>query len=97
MDAYASDGSRISDINSVAEYVNDIVLHNQNKSRDDEDDDNARYFHLVKLADYSFNNRVILSVSKTIETERENTFPCMNDQDLHSVFYDVVTPPPRIA
>jgi hypothetical protein len=97
VDAYASDGSRISDINSVAEYINDIVLHHPNKTRNDEDDDNARYFHLVKLADYSFNNQVILSGSKTVEAEREKTFPCMDEQDLHSVFYDVVTPPPRFT
>jgi hypothetical protein len=96
VDAYAADGHRINDINSLAEYINDVVLHNQDKPRDDEDDDNARYFHPGNLADYSLGQPVIVSGLKIGEEVREKSFPRVNDQNIHSIFYDVITPPPRV-
>ena len=95
VDTYASNGSRINDINSLAEYIHDIILHHQNKSRDDEDDDNARYFHLVKLADYSFTQQIAISGTKPDGIKAKQDFPYIKAQKLLSVFYDVVTPPPR--
>ena len=96
VDCYTPDGKRINDINSLVEYVHDIILHHQDQPRDDEDDDNARYYHIVKLASYSLSPQVvILSGSRAGDSRDKKTFPHYNDQKLHSVFFDVVTPPPR--
>jgi hypothetical protein len=96
VDCYNADGTRINDINSLTEYINDVILHRQSKSRDDEDDDNARYFHLVKLASYSLSPQsVTVSASKPPSANGKKTLPDNTNQKLLSVFYDVVTPPPR--
>jgi hypothetical protein len=93
---YDAKGHRINDINSLAEYVHDVILKRGDKPREDEDDDNARYFHIVKLASYSLGPQVIiLPGSRSKEADDKRTLPFNTNQKLHSVFYDVVTPPPR--
>ena len=92
VDTYDATGRRINDINSLAEYINDVILH-QNKPRPDEDDNNARYFHPVKLAGYSFSQQVV--VSKPTEVKSRITYPSINTQKILSIFYDVATPPPK--
>jgi hypothetical protein len=93
-DIYTANGNRINDINSVAEYIHDVILHHQNKPRPDEDDDNARYFHLVKTANYCFSQQVIIE-SDPGPGRDKNTFPHISTTKLLPVFYDVVTPPPK--
>ena len=95
VDVYDAHGCRINDINSLAEYVNDIILHHSNRPRPDEDDDNARYFHFVKLDGYSFGHQVVISGSIPAEIKGKKTPLYNSNQKLLSVFYDVVTPPPR--
>ena len=94
-DVYDSTGARINDINSLTEYINDVFLHNKNKSRHDEDDDNARYFHIVKLLDYSFFQQVIKIEPNQCDKEDQRSFPLINAEKPFSVFFDVVTPPPK--
>lgn len=95
VDTYDTNGNRINDINSLTEYINDIVLHHRNTPRSDEDDNNARYFHLIKLTGYFFSQPVTVSGSKPADVKSKTTFPYINTQKLLSVFYDVVTPPPK--
>jgi hypothetical protein len=96
VDAYAPDGSRINDINCMAEFIHDIVLHKQDKTREDEDDDNARYFHPVNQSDYSLSQQILIAGPKTFEAVRQNPITRVKDQNLHAVFYDVITPPPKV-
>jgi hypothetical protein len=97
VDAYDNKGCRINDINSLTQYIDDVILGHNNKPRPDEDDDNARYFHIVKLNGYSFSKQVILSEQKTCIIKTKKTFPLYSAQKLNPVFYDVVTPPPRVV
>jgi hypothetical protein len=92
VDVYDTHGCRINDVNSLAEYVNDVILH-RNKPRQDEDDNNARYFHPGKLAGYSFSQQVV--VSKPADVKNKMTYPSINTQKIFSIFYDVATPPPK--
>lgn len=95
VDAYTPAGQRINDINSLAEYINDVVLKHNDKNREDEDDDNARYFHMAKV-DYNFSQPVTAPCSKNYE-ESKSSFPLVDDDDLHPVYFEVITPPPRVC
>ena len=95
VDAFDSHGCRINDVNSLVEYINDVLLDNNGKSRPDEDDDTARYFHLNKLNVFSSVKPVIESEHSSGGVKSKETFPPYNSRKLLSVFFDVVTPPPR--
>lgn len=96
VDAYDSEGHRVNDINTLAQYISDVLLNHKNKSRPDEDDDNARYFHIVKLNGHSFNKQVIESEQKDYSIIQKLTFPHYNTRIPISIVFDVVTPPPRL-
>ncbi|MDP4263685.1 MAG: hypothetical protein Q8941_14250 [Bacteroidota bacterium] len=95
VDAYDANGCRINDINSLVEYVHDVILHQKGKPRPDEDDDNARYYHLVKAFDSSFSQQVIASEHNPVNPKDKDRFPGLSTGQPDPVFYDVVTPPPE--
>ncbi len=49
VDTYDAKGRPQNDINTLGEYIHDMLLHHSNKPRPDEDDDNARYFQIVTM------------------------------------------------
>jgi hypothetical protein len=96
VDCYNADGTRINDINSLTEYINDVILHRQSKSREDEDDDNARYFHIVRLPGVCLPQQAAISVAKPSNNRDLNYSFYTNDKKPLNIFFDVVTPPPRL-
>jgi hypothetical protein len=96
VDAYDAHGCRVNDVNSLAEYINDVLTNNKSKSRPDEDDDNARYFHIIRLPGVCLPRQVSIAVTETSNDTDLNYSFCANDKKQLSVFFDVVTPPPRL-
>jgi hypothetical protein len=95
VDAYDSKGCRVNDINSLVEYVNDILLDHKGPSRPDEDDDNARYFHIIKAFDFSISQQVVVKNPGWLNATEQQHFPGINSGKPVPAFYDVVTPPPK--
>ena len=95
VDAYDAKGCRINDINSLVEYVNDVLLDHKSPSRPDEDDDNARYFHIIKASDFSISQQVAMGDTDWLNEKDQQRFPCINSGKPIPAFYDIVTPPPE--
>jgi hypothetical protein len=95
VDSYDIHGRQTNDINSLLEYVDQVVLGHENKTIPDSDDDNARYFHIVKIADYCFNQQVILLDPAMTSTTDKHTFAYTREQKILSGFHEIVTPPPK--
>lgn len=94
VDAYDANGCRVNDINSLAEYIHDVILDHHGKSRPDEDDDNARYFHIDKTFDFSFSQQGIVSGTTALRTKGKNCYPGNSGKPVPADG-DVVTPPPK--
>ena len=97
VDLYDANGTRINDINSVTEYISDVLLHHKGKPRKDEDDDNARYFHCGKTVNYCFTPQVSVITPDHRAGNDGITFPNISASKPLSVYYEVVTPPPKAS
>ena len=95
VDAYDSKGCRINDINTLCQYIDEVVLNHHSKPRPDEDDDNARYFHIVKLSGYTFNRLGFEIDSKPCRNNKRATYPLYIAKKPFAVTFEVLTPPPR--
>lgn len=96
MDLFDANGTQTDDINSLFEYVDQVVLGNKNDTPQDEDDDNARYFHLVKMNDYAFQQQVIELKKATPHTATKTNYPPYLEQKLSSLYFDIQSPPPEV-
>ncbi|MBS1920988.1 MAG: hypothetical protein JST17_12110 [Bacteroidetes bacterium] len=95
VDTYDAKGKRQNDINTLGEYIHDILLHHTKKSRPDEDDDNARYCQVVSIPLYDFS----LYKSKTscdgppVIPKKE--YSVFKEKKWHSPVLDILFPPPK--
>jgi hypothetical protein len=94
-DAYDSTGSQINDINSLVEFVNEVILDHHNPPVD-EDDDNGQNFHIVKMVDYAF-QPFFSELHEKINIREETTpsFPIYNENKIEPGYADIVLPPPK--
>src|SRR5450755_4028384 len=53
-DIYDAQGNQEKDINTVIEYVSEVILGKHDKDPIDNDNDDGQNFHLVKIVDYYF-------------------------------------------
>jgi hypothetical protein len=94
-DAYDSTGQQINDINSVVEFVNEVVLGHHNPPID-EDDDNGQNFHVVKMVDYAFQPFFTeLHEKITLREEVTRSFSCYNETTIEPGYTNIVLPPPK--
>lgn len=94
-DAYDSTGQQINDINSVVEFVNEVILGHHNPPID-EDDDNGQNFHLVKMVDYAFQPFFTeLQEKVTLREEAIRSFPCYNENTIEPGYTSIILPPPK--
>src|SRR5215203_1092819 len=54
VDIYDANGMQQDDINSLIEYVDQVVLGNHDDTPEDEDDDSGQNFSLAKTVDYLY-------------------------------------------
>lgn len=94
-DVYDTWGSQQEDINSLAEYINEIILHNLDSTPDDEDDDSASDLNPAPLA--YWRNIPAASVDKPLLLSASLTFSFVKEQKIASVHYDIIPPPPKMT
>ncbi|QEC69415.1 hypothetical protein FRZ67_19690 [Panacibacter ginsenosidivorans] len=97
VDEYNKDGTVKDDINSVAEYVYQVVLKHKDKTPEDEDDDQAHYFLLAKSNSFNFqqDQYKILPTQFSLAIKKE--YPVLDIKNLPVTYLDILTPPPDIA
>jgi hypothetical protein len=92
-DSYDTSGKQTDDINSVVEYVR--VVLGLDKTADDEDDDSANNFTLVKTCDYIYQQQItILETPGFIEISNRAYGEYKTPAPLFTCF-DIISPPPE--
>ena len=88
-------GNQKDDINSLTEYVDEVLLGHTDNSPEDEDDDSGQSFHASNTPD-SFFPPVSNSVTrKEVILTRVIKFPVYIISPIASLSYDVFSPPPE--
>src|SRR2546423_2742158 len=96
VDSFDYSGQQQEDVNSLVQYVAQLC-HVQHKPIKDSDDDNARYFHLIKF-DYSVFGQQFAEVKKpNNESSQKIIYPPFLQQRLSSIFIDIYSPPPELV
>lgn len=85
----------LDDINSLIGLIDQEILGDLHSSPQDEDDDHARYFHIVKIDEYSFHQQVIEVKKPSIASKNKLIYPPYLEQSLASIFFDITSPPPE--
>lgn len=95
VDQYDAMGRQVNDINSLYEYVNEIVLGNMPTASQDEDDDTGRYYHIVKVTSFCFSQNIIsLKKPELAGFQKIIFFDCFTLK-LPSIFFEIQSPPPE--
>ena len=98
VDIFDAHGMQYDDINSTYEYVDQVVLGNEDSTPEDEDDDHAREFNMVYMKIFVV-PRLIMS-----EPGEKNTaaiwvikpdFLIRPEDRWASAFHDIIVPPPK--
>lgn len=95
VDQYDANGKIIDDINSLAGYIDQVVLGHKHSSPNDEDDDSARYFHVPSVDAYNFQQQIIESIQSNFTPDSETKYPSPIERKIPSVFFEVQSPPPE--
>ena len=51
-DQYECSGKQKDDINSLVEYINQVLMGHRDNTPEDEDDDQAHYYHIKSISSY---------------------------------------------
>ena len=93
VDVFDKNGQQREDVNSLIEYLAN-TFHVKHKPLKDSDDDNARYFHVIKLPSCIIPQPIV---------EKENNFHFIDksfslyiEKKLISLSLDIQGPPPKI-
>jgi hypothetical protein len=95
-DTFEQNGRQTDDINSLFEYIDQVVLGNRDDTPEDEDDDTARVFQVVKMDNYSFSQDVLVVDQAEFAFREKARYPLMATQKIPVVYFDVQLPPPKI-
>jgi len=93
-DMFDKNGFQVDDINSVIEYVDQVILNNKDNTPEDEDDDTAKSFHVAKMVDHCY-QLPLQEVTENPFTETVvYTFDTYKEAKVTPVYPSVVSPPP---
>lgn len=95
VDQFGAKGQQLDDINSLYEYIDEVVLMNTDPTPEDEDDDNGTYYHIVKTNDYSFTQQIIFLKTPEFASGKRPAFPIFSARKIPSPFFEVQSPPPE--
>jgi hypothetical protein len=94
VDSYDTAGLQRDDINSVYEYIDQVLLGNLDATPEDEDDDSGRNFFLPKMLDLYRSKEVILTPDFKPRNVK-NTYPSLREPNLRARFTEIIAPPPE--
>jgi|SRR6187402_2325740 len=85
---------KIDDINSLFEYVDQVILENSDITPEDEDNDTARNYSLTQI-DFYCNQYSFEITSHNFPEKGKNFFPEYAANKIPSISFDIVGPPPK--
>jgi hypothetical protein len=94
-DIYNVQGQQEKDINTVIEYVDEVIMGNHDKDPIDEDNDEGQNFHLVKMVDYYFEIDFTPIKHRPLVAASKQQFCLFSEKKLHTVIVDILAPPPK--
>lgn len=94
-DIYNSSGEQEDDINSVVEYVDQVILGHHDNTPEDEDDDSGQNFHLAKDVNYFFQPFFTPLERKLIVTSKKKRYAIFQTRKISAVYFDIISPPPE--
>jgi hypothetical protein len=96
-DVYECNGKQRDDINSLVEFVNQVLLGNRDSTPEDEDDDQVHFYHIKSAHYYATPYAAYLPEVATCQFSfyAAKLFHIPADQRIRDVFYDIVAPPPK--
>jgi hypothetical protein len=94
-DIFDKHGRQVGDINSLAEYIDNVVLGHDASNAADEDNDNPYDYHVTKVNAYSFSQQSY-ELKPVIHTELTDTrYPEYIAQDPTKGFDLLTIQPPK--
>jgi len=93
VDVFDKNGQQREDVNSLVEYLTS-TFHIKHKPIKDSDDDNARYFHVVKLPSCIIPQPIVAKEDNFGLSDK--SFPLYIEKKLIRVSLDIQGPPPKI-
>lgn len=94
-DVYDAAGQQVDDINTVIEYIDEVVLDNKDTTPEDEDNDDGQNFHLVKTCDVYFQTPTIQLKRKPLLISQKQQFVQFEEPAIAAPLFDVIAPPPK--
>ncbi|MVT08117.1 hypothetical protein [Chitinophaga tropicalis] len=96
-DVYDAYGRQIGDINTVFDFVDQVLLGNSNVVIEDEDDDMAHYFTGSYGITCYLHQQEQFTITRKEPTARELAvaYPLLPVQKPLTMAYDILTPPPE--
>lgn len=95
-DMFDKNGNQVDDINTVTEYIYEVVLGNVDKTPDDDDDDSGQNFHMAKIVEYQCPQFVVTEMEKPLaQSAKINKTFDYNTGEAGPVYLDILTPPPE--
>ena len=94
-DMYDANGNQLDDINTLTEYIDQVILGNKDTTPEDEDDDSGQYFHVSKTIEYVFQQpSVAIEQNEACDTDNTSKLFDHTSEKLLTVSFDIITPPP---
>lgn len=95
VDIFDAAGRQEDDINSVIEYIDQVVMGNKDDTPEDEDNDDGQNLHPVKTCDYYFEISVISLHKKHFSSSSSTQDAEYKENKINSPWLDIIAPPPK--
>ena len=96
VDIYNAQGQQEDDINTVIEYVDEVLLDNHRPTPVDEDNDQGQNFHLVKIVDYYFDLDFSSFKHKPVVATTKSKFCIHPEEKIFPVTLEIIAQPPKV-
>ena len=96
VDAYDVSGKPVDDINSLYEYIDQVVLDHKDDTPEDEDDDSPNNYTIVQVSTYYCDQHIfeIPPIKQHLQSKRN--FRYHYEPSIISITYDIISPPPEV-
>ncbi len=95
VDMFDAQGNQVGDINTLVEFVDQVVLGHKPKLHPDSDDDSAHFFNIIKIQSFVINPIVIYEGRPMPVAYKETIYPAVREEKIFPMSYDVIAPPPK--
>lgn len=97
LDSFSISGEQVDDINSVIEFVDQIILGNDDSTPEDEDDDSAKHFLVIKTIDLYYRQSVDHLPEVFHFLIPAQKIPAFSDCLIPAAATDIPLPPPKAS